>query len=449
MPLSTRNSPPLTLYAHFPWCVKKCPYCDFNSHPLRGAIDQRAYIAALLRDLDADIARYGLGHGRRKLRAIFFGGGTPSLLGAGAFARLLDGIAARMPLARNIEVTLEANPGGVERGDFAAYRRCGINRLSIGAQSFADAQLAKLGRIHKADDTRRAVESARTAGFDNLNLDLMHGLPGQTAADALRDLDAAIALSPAHLSLYQLTIEPHTEFHRRPPRLPDTERILDMQRALTARARAAGYRRYEVSALAQPGRRCRHNLNYWRFGDYLGLGPGAHGKITVGDGGGGGDGDRDGGGDGGDGGDRGNRGDGGNHGDGDRGGDGGGGGERDGGGHGGDTPSVERYWKVRHPGRYLATAGKPESLAGTRQITADDILFEFLMNALRLTDGVELSTARARTGRATAAITAALAAPINRNWLRLTGNRLRCTAAGYRLLDEILQDLLPEDSLPG
>lgn len=388
MPLSTRNPPPLTLYAHFPWCVKKCPYCDFNSHPLRGRIDQTAYIDALISDLEADLARYHLGHGERPLASIFLGGGTPSLFSASAVARLLTGVAARLPFAPGIEVTMEANPGGVEHDDFAAYQSAGVNRLSIGAQSFDDAQLATLGRIHSACETRRAAGAARAAGFTNLNLDLMHGLPGQTVADALRDLDAAIALDPAHLSLYQLTIEPHTEFHRRPPRLPDADRALDMQRALTARARAAGYRRYEVSAFARPGKRCRHNLNYWRFGDYLGIGAGAHGKITVADG-------------------------------------------------------VERYWKIRHPGRFLASAGGDEALAGARRIADDEMLFEFLMNALRLTDGVAPALASARTGKAAADITAALSTAIERRWIRVSQNRIRCTAAGYRLLDEILQQLLP------
>lgn len=395
--------PPLALYAHFPWCVKKCPYCDFNSHPLRGGgggIDQTAYIDALLRDLDADLARYGLDGGRgggRELASIFFGGGTPSLFAADAIAQLLRGIAARLPLARGVEITMEVNPGGVEHGDFAAYRAAGVNRLSLGAQSFDAAQLAKLGRIHSADETRRAVEAARAAGFDNFNLDLMHGLPGQTAAGALADLDAALALAPAHLSLYQLTIEPHTEFHRRPPRLPDADRILDMQRSLTARAARAGYRRYEVSAFARPGRRCRHNLNYWRFGDYLGIGAGAHGKITA----------------------------------------------------AGAPMTVERYWKVRHPGRFLAAAGDARALAGTRQIIGGDgggdLLFEFLMNALRLTDGVSVSLARARTGRPAAAVIDALAEAAARRWVLVNRGRIRCSAAGYRLLDEILQALLPDD----
>lgn len=391
---SRRIAPPLTLYAHFPWCVKKCPYCDFNSHPLRGGggdIDQAGYIDALLRDLDADLARYGLDGGARPLTAIFLGGGTPSLFGADAIARLLTGIAGRLRFARDIEITMEVNPGGVEHGDFGAYRAAGVNRLSLGAQSFDRAQLAKLGRIHTAADTARAVAAARAAGFDNFNLDLMHGLPGQTRAGALADLDAALALGPAHLSLYQLTIEPRTEFHRRPPLLPDADRVLDMQRALTARAAHAGYRRYEVSAFARRGRRCRHNLNYWRFGDYLGIGAGAHGKLTV----------------------------------------------------GGAQFAVDRYWKVRHPGRFLSAAGDAEALAGARRVTAADMPFEFLMNALRLTDGFALSMAQARTGRPASEVTAALAGAVERRWIIESRNRIRCSAAGYRLLDEILQELLP------
>ncbi|MGR3913291.1 MAG: radical SAM family heme chaperone HemW, partial [Gammaproteobacteria bacterium] len=273
-------APPLALYAHFPWCVKKCPYCDFNSHTRRGDIDQTRYVDALLRDLDGDLAHGGVAFAARgrALHSIFLGGGTPSLFGAEAMARLLRGVRARLHCNANLEITMEANPGALEYDDFHAYRAAGINRLSLGAQSFQDAKLRALGRIHSGADARRAIRAALDAGFDNVNLDLMFALPQQTTREALRDLDAALDFAPRHLSLYQLTIEPHTWFHRHPPTLPGDARAIAMQRALSARARAAGYARYEVSAYAQPDGHCRHNLNYWEFGDYLGIGAGAHGK---------------------------------------------------------------------------------------------------------------------------------------------------------------------------
>lgn len=386
------GSPPLALYVHFPWCVKKCPYCDFNSHPRRGDIDQMAYIDALIRDLDHDLRRYGhITAKQRKLSSIFLGGGTPSLFGAPAIGRLLREVARRLPLEEEIEITLEANPGGVEHDDFAAYRGAGVNRLSLGAQSFNDAHLAALGRIHDADAVRRAIQAACDAGFDNFNLDLMHGLPGQSVESALRDLEAALAFSPGHLSLYQLTIEPNTWFHRHPPSLPHPDRICDMQQGLQARTARDGYRRYEVSSYARPGMRCRHNLNYWRFGDYLGIGAGAHGKITA-------------------------------------------------------DGAVERYWKHKHPQTYAASAGSARALGGAGPVAEGDLLFEFLMNALRLTDGFDAALVRARTGRPAAEVAALLDDAVRRRWVIFSrgGRRIRCSAAGYRLLDEILQRILPD-----
>ncbi|MDH3714370.1 MAG: radical SAM family heme chaperone HemW, partial [Gammaproteobacteria bacterium] len=268
--------PPLSLYVHIPWCERKCPYCDFNSHQARGALPQREYIAALLADLDQELPDvWG-----RRVHSVFIGGGTPSLFDAAALAELLSGVRARLNLGADTEITLEANPGSSEQQRFTAYREIGINRLSLGVQSFDDASLRALGRVHDAQQAHRAIERARSAGFDNLNLDLMYGLPGQTLAHAERDIERAIAARPEHLSYYQLTLEPNTYFHRYPPQLPDEASIAQIESNSVLQLTRAGYSRYEVSAHAQPGRRSRHNLNYWQFGDYLGIGAGAHGKIT-------------------------------------------------------------------------------------------------------------------------------------------------------------------------
>ncbi len=382
--------PPLALYIHFPWCVKKCPYCDFNSHARRGEIDQQGYITALIRDLEHDLATHACAD--RRLASIFMGGGTPSLFGGGAIGRLLDAVAARLAFDADVEITMEANPGTVEHDDFAAYRVAGVNRLSLGAQSFNDARLAQLGRIHNAAEIRAAAGAAVNAGFDNINLDLMYGLPEQTPRAALDDLKAALALSPAHLSLYQLTIEPNTLFHRHPPQLPGHDRVAEMQQALHDLAGAHGYRRYEVSAHAQAGRRCRHNLNYWQFGDYLGIGAGAHGKITA-------------------------------------------------------CGAVKRYWKHKHPQRYLAEAGG-ERGGGVREIGEREVLFEFLMNGLRLSDGFDTSLIPLRTGRDTEEAAALLSDAVTQGLVVREGSRMRCSERGYRFLDEVLEGVLPEENRP-
>lgn len=268
--------PPLSLYVHIPWCIRKCPYCDFNSHQSNGDLPEAQYIDALLQDARSN-AKFAQG---RVLQTIFFGGGTPSLFSAAGYVRLLAGLREVLPFAADIEITLEANPGTAEAEKFADYRRAGINRLSIGVQSFDDLQLQALGRIHGSDHARAAIQFARAAGFDNLNIDLMYGLRGQTTQDALRDLRSAIAFEPEHLSWYQLTIEPNTEFYSRPPVLPEDDALMDIQDSGLALLQANGYARYEVSAFARPAKMARHNLNYWRFGDYIGIGAGAHGKIT-------------------------------------------------------------------------------------------------------------------------------------------------------------------------
>ena len=268
----------IAIYVHLPWCVRKCPYCDFNSHAAPERIPEMTYVKALLADLDADL---DLAAGR-SVASVFLGGGTPSLFGTEAIGTLLAGIASRLPFAADVEITMEANPGTVEHGRFEGYAAAGVNRVSLGAQSFDAARLKALGRIHGPEEIGIAVSELRAASITNFNLDLMYALPEQTTAGALSDLAAAIALGPAHLSHYQLTLEPGTAFYHRPPPLPDDDQAFEMQQACQQMLAAAGYAQYEVSAYARPGRQCRHNLNYWRFGDYLGIGAGAHGKVTVG-----------------------------------------------------------------------------------------------------------------------------------------------------------------------
>lgn len=381
------DSLPLALYVHFPWCVKKCPYCDFNSHTRREVIDQQSYIDALLRDLDYDISVYEDAAEPRELSSIFLGGGTPSLFGGTAIARLLDGVGARMPLAEDAEITLEANPGTVEHDDFAAYRAAGVNRLSLGVQSFDDAHLATLGRIHNAEDAARAIRAATAAGFTNLNLDLMFGLPQQTLASARRDITTACAFSPTHLSLYQLTIEPNTLFHRHPPTLPDDDLTMEIQQCLHAIARENGYGQYEVSAHARDGWQSRHNLNYWSFGDYLGIGAGAHGKVTR-------------------------------------------------------AGKITRYWKQKHPQRYQGSAGDPEGVGYAGEVAESDVAFEFLLNNLRLTQGFDTAIIRPRTGRPAAEILGRLRDAVARELVLVEGARVKCSARGYRFLDEVLQGVL-------
>jgi oxygen-independent coproporphyrinogen-3 oxidase len=341
--VSASRALPLALYVHLPWCVRKCPYCDFNSHALPAAgLPERAYLAALLEDLEFATA----GLSGRELVSVFFGGGTPSLFSAGAIAAVLGRAREILPLAADLEVTLEANPGTVERGSFAAYRDAGVNRVSLGAQSFDDRHLAALGRIHARDEVEAAVAELRAAGLDNFNLDLMYGLPRQTLSEAVSDVEQAIGLAPRHLSHYQLTLEPGTAFERRPPALPDEETAFAMQVACQERLAAAGYRQYEVSAYAQAGHRCRHNLNYWSFGDYVGIGAGAHGKTTD-----------------------------------------------------VRTGRVTRTERVRQPGRYISAARAEDRLAGAREIEGRDLAFEFFLNALRLVEGFGAPLFEERTGQ--------------------------------------------------
>ncbi len=375
---------PLSLYIHFPWCVKKCPYCDFNSHTLRGDFPEQRYIDSLKTDFDADIRRLNPG---RRLHSIFLGGGTPSLFRGKSIATLLAFIGQKIEFEPDLEVTLEANPGTLEYDRFESYLEAGVNRLSIGVQSFNNRHLEVLGRIHNAEAADRAVTNARRAGFTNLNLDIMFGLPEQTPEMALDDCARAIAHSPEHLSFYQLTLEPNTWFHRYPPDLPDEDQRADMQDAIVYQLEQNGYLRYEVSAYARPDRQCVHNLNYWQFGDYLGIGAGAHSKVTGCDG-------------------------------------------------------ITRAWKQKNPETWMScvSAGKPWRYP--TRVGRDDILFECLLNALRLKKGIDVSMFQHRTGLCLKAVMDSLHQPITKGLLQISDNRIRCTEKGYRFIDEILQQLL-------
>ena len=375
---------PLALYVHLPWCVRKCPYCDFNSYERDGAIPERDYVDALLADLDADLA-YVAG---RPVSSMFLGGGTPSLFSGDAIARLLDGVRERVPFAPDAEITLEANPGAVDAAHFAGYRRAGVNRLSIGVQSFRAAQLATLGRVHGVADITRAVDTAREAGFENFNLDLMHGLPGDAADDALRDLDRALAFDPPHLSWYQLTLEPGTAFAHRPPRLPSHDRIAEAFECGCALLEARGFHRYEISAFARQGREARHNVNYWTFGDYLGIGAGAHGKLTTMDG-------------------------------------------------------LVRTAKRRQPATFMKAALAGQVTGTTTTVAARDLLAEFMLNALRLRDGFKRAWLHERAGLDTGA-EPLIADAVARGWLRDDGVRCMPTELGFRFLNDLQLLFVPD-----
>jgi putative oxygen-independent coproporphyrinogen III oxidase len=374
--------PPLSLYIHVPWCVRKCPYCDFNSHAQHGALPEVEYVARLLEDLRADLdAVQG-----RSLQSIFIGGGTPSLFSAAAYAGLLEQIDRLVPFASDIEITLEANPGTAEQQKFTGYRAAGINRLSIGVQSFNAEHLKVLGRIHDRDEAVRAADFARKAGFDNFNLDLMFALPQQSTAQALADLQQAIACEPTHISWYQLTIEPNTEFFSKPPVVPEDDAVSDMQDAGMTLLANHGYARYEISAYAQQGRQARHNLNYWLFGDYLGIGAGAHGKLTQPDG------------------------------------------------------SIMRTRKTRMPAHYLDRSRT--LLTESRTIPSEELPFEFMMNALRLCEGCPAPLFEARTGLALQQIAAPLAKLRQRGLLLADPQRLQPSETGLRYLNELLLDFM-------
>lgn len=376
-------APPLSLYAHLPWCVRKCPYCDFNSHVAPRDLPQQDYVDALLADLDLDLPNTG----GRALVSIFFGGGTPSLFSPEEIARFVAGVRARIDCAEDMEVTLEANPGTIEHGRFRGYRDAGITRVSLGAQTFDPAQLKALGRIHTSGDIARAVDELIQAGIENFNLDLMYALPQQTCAEAIADIEAAITLRPAHISHYQLTLEPGTVFYHRPPPLPDQDLSWDMQMECQALLASHGYAQYEVSAYAQPGRRCAHNLNYWRFGDYLGLGAGAHGKLT----------------------------------------------------HAG---CIERTVRCKQPRDYLSRSAVGR-LTERRQV-GEEVAFEFMLNALRLLDGFDLGQFEQYTGLDRAKVVPGLGEAERRGLLSTEdGNLYRPTELGARFLNDLQASFLP------
>ena len=398
--------PPLSLYIHLPWCVRKCPYCDFNSHEARGAVPEAAYVDAVLADLEQELpAIWG-----RTVQSIFIGGGTPNLFSPAAIDRLLCGVRARLPCVPALEITMEANPGArpdthsntgprasphaADSIRFAEFRAAGITRLSLGAQSFDAAALTALGRIHGPGEIRAAARAIADAGFENWNIDLMYGLPGQTVAGALDDLTAALRLGPTHVSHYQLTIEPNTAFHHRPPPLPDEETAWNMQRACQERLSEEGYAQYEVSAYARDGRWCAHNVNYWTFGDYLGVGAGAHGKITT-----------------------------------------------------AANGSITRRSKLRHPRDYLREAGGDGRLATSQVLRPADAAFEFMLNALRLVDGFAVPLFQERTGLAVSMLEPGLAEAEGRGLIERDHLHIRPTERGRRFLNDLLMLFLPADAV--
>lgn len=380
--------PPLALYLHVPWCVRKCPYCDFNSHEAGASLPEKEYVQALLADMDNDLQLYPDLLQGRSISSVFIGGGTPSLFSPAAYEAIFSGLRERLPFAADAEITLEANPGTVEQEKFRGYRALGINRLSIGVQSFSPEKLQALGRIHGRDEALHAAEAARKAGFDNFNIDLMHGLPDQSLEEAMADLRQAIALGPTHISWYQLTIEPNTVFYRDPPVLPEDDTLWAIQEAGQALLDQAGFRQYEVSAYARDGRECRHNRGYWEFGDYIALGAGAHGKLT-----------------------------------------------RDGG--------VFRYNKTRLPRDYLAAVATGKFTASSGFVRDEELVFEFMLNALRLRDGVPTALFEQRSGLPLAGIAPVLDELRAQGLLVQEKSRLACTPTGFNYLNTLLEKFLP------
>ncbi len=377
---------PLALYVHLPWCIKKCPYCDFNSHAItRNALSaelEARYLGALLADFERDYLALA---GGRPLSSLFFGGGTPSLLSAGFYQQFFAALRGLAQFAADVEISLEANPGAVDTRRFAGYLEAGINRLSIGVQSFSAVHLERLGRVHSAEDAARAFQLARDAGFDNINLDLMYGLPGQTMDQALADLQRAIDFEPQHLSWYQLTIEPNTAFYSAPPTLPDEELLYAMSEAGQSLLADAGYQQYEVSAYARAGYRCRHNDNYWQFGDYLGVGAGAHGKLRE------------------------------------------------------TSGKTMRYWKYRQPDAYMDAIAKT---AGSEFIEGDQLVLEFVMNTLRRRTGFSIGEFERSTGQDFGQLATTVDALIAQQLLEKNGERIQTSALGARFLNDVVARFL-------
>ena len=376
--------PPLSLYIHIPWCVRKCPYCDFNSHEARGAVPEERYVDALIADLEAALPLiWG-----RKIYTVFFGGGTPSVFSAASIERILAAVRARVPLAVDAEITLEANPGTFEAEKFRAFRQAGVNRLSIGIQSFNPRHLKALGRIHDDNEARAAIEIAR-ANFDNFNLDLMYGLPAQTPDEAIADIEAALAFAPPHLSAYHLTLEPNTYFHRYPPALPDDDAAAQMQDAIETRLAAAGFRHYETSAFALPGKQARHNMNYWTFADYLGIGAGAHSKLSF-------------------------------------------------------PGRIARQMRYKQPRQYMESAAAGNAIQEQHDVAAADIGFEFMMNALRLSGGFPLVLFEERAGVPLTGVLKQLEDAERKGLIERDHQRVTPTARGRRFLNDLLQIFLPD-----
>src|ERR1035437_176190 len=369
--------PPLSLYIHVPWCVRKCPYCDFNSHEARGAFPEKEYVAALIRDLEMALPQiWG-----RKVYTVFFGGGTPSLLSGESIAEILRQVRMLLPLSGDAEITLEANPGTVEANKFEAYRDAGVNRLSMGIQSFNDAHLQALGRIHSSDEARHAIDIAQRH-FDNINLDLMYALPEQTLDQALQDVKTALSFEPQHLSCYHLTLEPNTLFYRNPPSLPDDDASSDMQQSIEALLAEHGYQHYETSAFAQPKRRARHNLNYWQFGDYLGIGAGAHSKLSFPD-------------------------------------------------------KIIRQARYKQPQAYMQQVAKDAPIQTEHEVSRDELGFEFMMNALRLNEGFDSALFQEGTSLPLLAIQRELLEAEKRGLLVRDIAHIAPTQLGQRFLNEI------------
>jgi len=371
-----RRPPPLSLYVHFPWCMRKCPYCDFNSYTLQGELEERRYVEALEKDLEAQAMQVP----GREVVSIFFGGGTPSLFSPDAIGRVMESVRRHFAVAADLEVTMEANPGAIEHGRFGEYRAAGLTRVSLGAQSFDERRLESLGRIHSPDETRRAAAELHAAGLDNFNLDLMYALPGQDISAAVRDVEEALALEPSHISHYQLTIEHGTVFAAQPPTLPEDDTSADMLAACTQRLFAAGYEHYEVSAYARRDRRCRHNLNYWTFGDYVGVGAGAHGKLTT-------------------------------------------------------SSGIFRTQQLREPRRYLGAV--PDGVTRTEVVTGQ-LPFEFMLNALRLVEGFDISLFPDRTGLDWEVVAAAVDRLVGRGLLVRSGTGLKPSPVGLQFLNDVL-----------
>lgn len=376
-------APPLSLYVHLPWCLHKCPYCDFNSHAIQGEVPHQAYLSALVADLDHDLPWIS----GRSIHSIFFGGGTPSLFPAATIAAFLQALSQRITIADSAEITLETNPGAVECNQFAQLRQAGVNRLSIGVQSFCDHALRRLGRVHNGQEAKQAIMQAQTAGFTNINLDVMYGLPEQTVQQALNDIELALAFAPTHLSHYQLTLEPNTPFHLRPPsQMPDEDCAWEMLIACQQALRHAGYQHYEISGYARDGYQCEHNLNYWRYGDYLGLGAGAHSKLTL-----------------------------------------------------DQTQCIWRRWKRRNPTQYQLTVGTPKAIGGEAMVDQNQRPFEFMLNALRLHEGFDVHTYQTRTGLSADTLQQPLDLACQKGLLHRQGSIIRATELGRRFNNNVVE----------